>query len=756
MQLSEKIRPFLPFPFLFNKAQKTRSRNSRVRTPTLLQMEAVECGAAALGIILSHYGLIIPLPQLRTRCGVSRDGSKASNILKAARTFGLQAKGFKKEIDQLREIKPPYIIFWNFNHFLVVEGFGKDQVFLNDPATGPRQVSDQEFRESYTGVVLIMEPGPDFKRGGRKPSMITALWKRLQGSTSELLFCVLTGFVLVLPGISITAFAQIFIDNIMIQKQVEWIPPLLSTMALVTIVQAGLVLLQLKKLRYLQLRLSIQLTGQFLWHTLRLPVGFYAQRFAGEISSRLGLNNQVAGLLSGQLTRSVIDAVMTLFYGTMMVFYDPVLTIIAIVFVIINISVLRWISRQRTDNYMRLNQDLGKIAGLEIGGLQSIETIKSAALESDFFSKWAGYYAKSISAQQDLLKGELVLGSLPAFLSSLSTMIVLILGGLRVMDGYLTVGMLIAFQGLMNRFQQPVGSLVSLGSQIEQLSGSMNRLDDVLQNPIDPVFQAGLDQKFLRANSTDSQGIQLAMPTDIIRLQGYVELRNVTFGYSRVDAPLIKDFSCSLSPGQRIAFVGGSGSGKSTLSKLITGLYEPWEGEILFDGIPRQAVPRAVLTNSLSMVEQEIFLFGGTVRDNLTLWDDTIPDAQLLQACQDAAILDVVMAISGGLNGKLLESAANLSGGQRQRLEIARALVNNPSILVMDEATSALDAETEKQIDRNIRRRGCTCIVVAHRLSTIRDCDEIVVLDRGQVVQRGNHESMKDIPGAYAQLIQAG
>lgn len=514
-----------------------------------------------------------------------------------------------------------------------------------------------------------------------------------------------------------------------------------------TLMQAGLTFLQLRKLRYLHLRLSIQMTGQFLWHTLRLPVSFYAQRFAGEISSRISLNNHVAEVLSGEVTRSAIDAVMAIFYAVLMLMYDPVLTLIGIVSTAINVVVLRWVSRQRIDTYMRMNQDYGKIAGLEISGLQSIETLKSAALESDFFSRWAGYYAKSITAQQDLMKSDLMLGTLPTLLSTLSSMLLLVVGGLRVMDGHLSIGMLIAFQTLMGHFQEPVGTLVSLGNKLQELNGDMNRLDDVLQNPVDPVLKA--------ATSSEPPALQLATPITACRLQGAIELRDVSFGYSRVDEPLIKNFSCRLEPGQRIAFVGGSGSGKSTLSKLVTGLYELWDGEIVFDGIPRPQVPRAVITNSLSMVEQEIFLFGGTVRDNLTLWDDTISDAQLMQACQDAAILDIVMAIPGGLNGKLLEGAANLSGGQRQRLEIARALVSNPSILVMDEATSALDTETEKIIDRNIRRRGCTCIVVAHRLSTIRDCDEIVVLERGQVVQRGSHDEMKDMDGAYARLIQA-
>jgi len=728
-----------------SKATATKFKEIRIRTPTLLQMEAVECGAAALGIMLSYYGRIVPLPELRSICGISRDGSKASNILKAARSYNLQAKGLKKDVTQLREFKPPFIVFWNFNHFLVVEGFVGDRVWLNDPATGPRSVMLEEFNEAYTGVALLMEPGQEFKKGGRKSSIVRALYARLKGSLKELLYCILAGFLLVIPELAIAAASQVFIDEILVNNRFHWTRPLISGMAIAALLQLALTYFQLRKLRYLNVRLSIGMTSRFLRHLLNLPVGFYAQRFSGEISGRLAINTQVAQILTGQLTRTVIDAVMALVYGLVMFAYDPVLTMIGIIAVTINVIVLQWLSRQRTDLNIRMAQDFGKISGIEIGGLQSIETLKAGALESDFFARWGGYYAKATNAQQELGNADQILGLLPTFLTGLTSMLLLAVGGLRVMDGHLTIGMLIAFQTLMANFQGPVNTLVGMASTIQTLEGNLNRLDDVLGNPADPTATSDV---------TTSENLQqFATPTANSHLQGYVELRNVTFGYSPVDEPLIKNFSCSLKPGQRVAFVGGSGSGKSTLSKLVTGLYQPREGEILFDGIPRQQIPRSVLINSLSMVEQDIFLFGGSVRENLTLWDDTITDEQLMRACRDAAILDAVKAIPGGFNGQLLEGAANLSGGQRQRLEIARALVIDPSILVMDEATSALDTETERIVDRNIRRRGCTCLIVAHRLSTVRDCDEIIVLERGQVMERGTHEEMSRLNGAYARLI---
>jgi ATP-binding cassette subfamily C protein len=516
-------------------------------------------------------------------------------------------------------------------------------------------------------------------------------------------------------------------------------------MSLTLVLRGLLTWLQLQYLRQLKIKLAVGMSSRFLWHILRLPVGFYAQRFAGEISNRVSINNKIASVLSGQLATTVIDTVMVIFYAVVMFTYDRVLTVIGIVFSAVNVFTLQWVSRQRVDANMRLVQDKGKVAGVGIAGLQSMETLKASALESDFFSRWAGYYTKAINTQQELALTNQALGVLPSLLTSLTDLLILVVGGLRVMDGYLSIGMLVAFQSLMQSFLQPVNNLVSFGSTLQELEGDLNRLDDVLRNPTDPQLEP-------RSREEDKTNLT---PSSYFRLQGAVELRNVTFGYSSVDAPLIENFSCTLKPGQRVALVGGSGCGKSTIAKLVCGLYEAWQGEIIFDGKPKAQIPRAVLTNSIAMVEQEIFLFGGTVRDNLTLWDSTVPDSQLVRACIDAAIHEVILAIPGGYGGELMEGAANLSGGQRQRLEIARALVNNPAILVMDEATSALDGETEKIIDQNLRRRGCSCIIVAHRLSTIRDCNEIIVLERGKVVQRGTHEELWRVDGTYSRLLRS-
>ncbi|MDB5101344.1 MAG: bacteriocin system transporter, peptidase/ATP-binding protein [Cyanobacteria bacterium RYN_339] len=713
----------------------------RHRTPTVLQMEAVECGAASLAMILGGMGLFRPLAELRYECGVSRDGSKAANVLKAARRYGVESKGYKKELGELRAMPLPFIAFWNFNHFLVVEGWGRGIVYLNDPASGPRTVTDEEFDSGYTGVVLTFVPGPDFKQGGRKPNVLPNLLARLNTSVPAVTYCFLAALFMVLPSLAGPIFTQVFVDSVLVQGLDDWLRPLLAGMVIASVLTAGLSLLRSAILNKLHTKLSVSFTGGFLWHALRLPVGFYAQRFAGEIAGRVPVNEEVSHAISGPIAGAFVNVVMVVLYAAVMISFDPVLTLIGVSFAAFNFVVVKGVNRWREDAYTRLGIDYGKAGGTTIAGLQSIETLKASGLESDFFSRWAGYYAKAMNTQAEMGARDALISAVPTLLQGLAALGVLVVGGLRVMDGHLSIGMLVAFQSLMHSFMEPMGSLVELGSTLTKLTASMTRLDDVLGNAIDP-------------QTVPSAG---AMPGehDPVRLSGQVEIKNVSFGYSRLEPPLIEGFSLTLTPGQRVAFVGGSGSGKSTVAKLVTGLYDPWEGEILFDGRKRTEWARAVLTNSIAMVDQDLFLISGTVRENLTLWDETITDRDLTEACTDADILDVVAAMPGGLDALLLEGAVNLSGGQRQRLEIARALARDPAILVLDEATSALDTQSEKVVDRNLRKRGCTCIIVAHRLSTVRDCDEIIVFERGKVVQRGTHDALKSQPGHYASLIEA-
>jgi NHLM bacteriocin system ABC transporter peptidase/ATP-binding protein len=705
-------------------------------------MEAVECGAAALGIVLAHFGRWVPLEELRIACGVSRDGSKASNVVKAARQYGLEAKGFKKEPGSLRSIRPPMILHWNFNHFVVLEGFGrKGEVHLNDPASGPRVVTGEELDQAFTGVVLTFQPGEGFEKRGEPPRLIPALRSRLAGARSALLFVLLAGLALVVPGLVAPVFSKVFIDSVLLENRRDWLPPLLWGMGLTALMTGALTWLQQVYLLRLETRLAVGASSRFLWHVLRLPSEFFSQRYAGDISSRVAINDRVAQLLSRDLATNALGALVIVFFAAILFQYDAVLTLVGIAIVSLNVAALRYVSRKRVDGNRRLVQDQGKLLGTAIGGLQTIETLKATGGESDLFTRWAGYQAKVVNGRQELERYTQILDAVPPLLSAVNTALILGIGGLRVMNGDMTLGGLVAFQLLMVLFIAPVNRLVSLGGKLQMVEGDMNRLDDVLRYRLDPAAGSGPD-------AAPAEGAP-------VKLSGRLELRGVSFGYSRLDPPLIEGLSLTLKPGARVALVGGSGSGKSTLSRLVTGLYQPWDGEILFDGRPRSAVPPRVMTNSLAAVDQSVFLFEGSVRENLTLWDDTIPLPEVVAAAKDACIHDDVAARPGGYESHVEEGGGNWSGGQRQRLEIARALVGRPSILVLDEATSALDPTTESRIDEALRRRGCTCLIVAHRLSTIRDADEILVLERGKVVQRGTHDELKGVEGPYARLISA-
>ena len=715
-------------------------RTLRVKTPTVLQMEAVECGAAALAIILGYLGRVVPLEELRAACGVSRDGSKAVHMLKAARTYGLVAKGFRKEVADLHAGPLPVIVFWNFNHFVVLEGFGKDRVYLNDPAAGPRTVTAQEFDLSFTGVVLEFEPGPDFVRGGAPPSLLHAVRLRASGAETALFYALLAGAGLAVTGIVIPSFTKVFIDSVLVRQLEDWVVPLLIGMAATAVMRAGFSWLQQYCLYRVWKKLTLTSSSAFFWHVLRLPIDFFTQRYGGEIGSRVGLNDRVSTLVAGDLATNALNVVMAVFFIFVMFQYDLLLTLVSIGMAITNFIVLRAVSRRRIDGNRRLMKEQGKLNGLAMGGLQMIETLKASGTDSDFFARWSGHQAKSVNAQQELGVASQALDVVPPFLTALNTAVILAFGGFRVMDGELMVGSLVAFQSLSTSFMDPVNRLVTLGSTLQEVEATMNRLDDVLQNKTDE----SLDTEHTTVNGRTSPGTKLS---------GQLTIRGLTFGYSPLEPPLIEGFDLSLAPGARVALVGGSGSGKSTVARLVSGLYRPWAGEILFDGEPRNAFPRSVIANSLAVVDQDIFLFDGTVRENLTLWDSTVPDATIVGAARDANIHPEIAARPNGYDSRVEEGGINFSGGQRQRLEIGRALSIDPSILVLDEATSALDAVTEQAIDEHLRRRGCTCLIVAHRLSTIRDCDEIIVLDRGKVVQRGTHDLMSAVDGPYARLI---
>lgn len=724
----------------------TEKKRSKIRnyapTPTILQMEATECGAASLAMILARYKAFVPLEQLRSDCGVNRDGSKASNVVKAARMYGLSAKGFRMEPDELRKLKMPAILHWNFNHFVVLEGFKNGKVYINDPAAGKRVITEEELDMAFTGVVLTFEPGPEFKPMGVEPQLYRALFERLKGSELILSLICITGLFLVIPGLIIPTFSSIFIDDILLAGKDYWLRALVWGMVITGIIQALLTYIKSQYLLKMQTKIAIVTSGKFLWHVLRLPVQFFSQRYAGDVSQRMQSNDSVAAFLSGQLASTAINCVMLVFYFALMLSYSWKLTMVALAAAVINMGYLKYIAKKREDQNAKLQQDYGRMMGTAMGGLQIIETLKASGAEGDFFARVAGYHAKNITQQQLFGVSTQYLNTMPVLLTSLTDAAVLILGGFEVMAGVMTAGTLIAFRTLMSSFMSPITMLMQIGTQYQEMKADISRLDDVLNYEQDAVFRKEIPREEMYNDRYHK------------KLEGYVDITGLTFGYSPLEPPLIENFELHMKPGMRVALVGGSGSGKSTISKLITGIFEPWSGEIRFDGQNRRDIPRTVLANSIAVVDQDICMFADTIKNNLTLWDDFIPEDMILEAVRDAEIYDSIVEKPGGFEYRLAEGGRNMSGGQRQRIEIARALLNKPSILIMDEATSALDPVTEKKIADNIKAKGITCIIVAHRLSTIRDCDEIIVLSKGKVVQRGTHDELKNQEGYYAELIK--
>ena len=642
------------------------------------------------------------------------------------------------EPERLKKITLPAILFWKFGHFLVLEGFGKNKVYLNDPACGPRVVSDKTFDEDFTGVVLIMQPGPEFRKSGQKARFLPLLKTWLKGHYKDLIFLFLAGIGLAVPGLLIPIFSKIFVDQVFMNEVSTWFVPMILGLAFSASLRLLFTWIQQSSLVRFEASLSIGHSSKFFWRLLHLPVNFHIQRPPGDLAMRLSSNSEVAMQLSGQLGNTLLNLFTIVIYSILMAFYSIPLTLIGIFLSLLNFAALKYISRKRVDINQQMLQENGKIFGLATSGLRMIESIKANASEQEFFTRWSGYQTKLLNLQQRLGMLSQSLQIAPLLLGLLTTTIVLVMGSLYIIDGTMSVGTFVAFQSLLASFTAPIISLVNLGGTLQNVEGSMRRIADVYQYPF-----------ALNEQGKNSNPAKLAVKTE-----GYVELKDIIFGYSRLDAPLIKDFSLRLEPGSRVAIVGQSGSGKSTMAALVSGLYQPWAGEILFDGKTVDKISPVLFHQSVALVDQNIFLFGGTVRENLTMWDPSVPEKQVQQAATDACIYEDIASRPGGFDSEVEESGRNFSGGQRQRIEIARALVHNPSVIILDEATSALDSKTEHLIDMNLRRRGCTCIIIAHRLSTIRDCDEIIVLKKGEIVQRGTHESLVKEEGLYLELIK--
>jgi len=714
----------------------SRAEHRYARTPTVLQLEAVECGAASLAMMLGFFGRTVPLEELRMRCGVSRDGSTAGNMVRAAALYGLEAKGHKYGLEALRKVAPPFVVFWEFRHFLVVEGYDNRRVFLNDPATGRRSVLWDEFDRNFTGVTITFAKTDAFETNAVVPSGLVILAQRVRESLDAVTFIVMAGIALVVPGIVIPALTKVFVDDVLIGKHVVWGPWIVLVMGLAIALSSLLVALQQAISLRLQTKLAVTSASRFFWHVLNMPMNFYAQRSAAELAYRVHLNDRIAELLSGRVTTAAIRAISALFFLVLMLRYDVALALLSVAIAALNLLALAAANRSRSDANATLLQAEGELLGTAVMGIRYIETLKAAGAERAFLQRWGSRLARVVNARQQLGFPTQLLVAAPRLLAMLNAAAILGFGSLRVIDGTLSLGALFAFYLLSEQFSAPFAEIVRFGSEFQEMDGSLKRIEDVYRYP------------------ATVPPLEVAEPRREI-LHGGLELRNIRFGYSPVAPPLVDGLSLHVAPGKQIAVVGSTGSGKSTVTKLVSGLYEPWAGAVLYDGKLRAAYDRRAFAAAVAMVDQEIALFAGTVRANITLFDPTIDDAAIERAARDACIHDEIMARSGGYDAIVEEEGRNFSGGQRQRLEIARALVRDPALIILDEATSALDAITEAQVAENLRRRGCSCVIVAHRLSTIRDSDEIIVLERGAIVERGTHDSLVSLGGRYKELVTA-
>ena len=708
------------------------------KVPVIMQLENLECGAACLAMVMAYYGKWVPLEQVRRDCGVSRDGSKAKNIYIAAEHYGFDVEAFRMSPEALKESGQfPCIIHWNMNHFVVLDGFRGKNVYLNDPARGTVKVSWDEFDKSFTGVVIVPTPSEHFEKGGARRSTIDFARKRLVGAGAAVAFVMLATALSYLFGIVNSVTSKVYVDRIISGVNPDWLTPFINLLIVLAVLQ--IVVSWVQTIYSLKINGKMAVVGSttYMWKVLRMPMEFFSQRLAGDIQGRADLNASIANTLVSTFAPLLLNTTMMIFYLVMMLRQSVLLTAIGLSTMLINIVLSRIISKKRI-NIMRVQlRDTGKLEASTVTGYDMIETIKASGAEEGFFRKWAGYQA-SVNAQSiKNLKTNLYLGMIPELLNSITNYLVLVLGIYLIIQGHFTLGSVVMFQGFLQSFMAPAMTLISAGQMIQEMRSQMERIEDVMEYPDD-------ENLIDTAEASDAQ---------LAKLRGNVELSGITFGYSRLEEPLIKDFSLSVKSGQRVALVGPSGCGKSTISKLISGLYQPWDGEIKYDGKPRSAYPRDVMTGSIAVVDQDIIVFEDTIANNIKMWDETILDFEMIMAANDAQIHEDILGMPGGYQHKLISGGRNLSGGQRQRLEIARVLAMDPTVIILDEATSALDAKTEYEVVNAIKKRGITCIVIAHRLSTVRDCDEIIVLDHGTAVERGTHDELMKLNGAYAELV---
>ena len=708
------------------------------RVPVVLQLEALECGAASLAMVAAYYGKWVTLEKVRTDCGVSRDGSSAANIVKAARNYGFKVNKYMRDPESIRKKGVfPCIIHWNFDHFVVLNGFRGRYAYINDPARGTVSVSEEEFDRAFTGITINIVPGEAFQPDGNRQSVLYAAVKKLRMTGTGLEVAGAASFLLALIGILYPIMSGFFIDELLDGHGSRLRFGFTVVMLILAVLQLAAAWIQTIYQLRAKGKLSVIGCSTYMWKVMQLPMEFFSQRSVSDVFIRMDMLESLAASLTNLFAPLVMNTVTIVLCIVLMLRQSPVMTAISVCALVVNLFLSGFIARTHENTVRVMERDREKLNAETLSGLSMIETIKVSGAETSYFEKWSGFQAAANTQKVRSERADTLLSKISEVLAQIAYFVLMLLGLRYVMQSRFTLGAVWTFLGFLSLLMSPVYSVSGARKQLQTMRTQFERVEDILQNP---------------SNSSIADP-PAGMTEGIYKLKGDIELKNLTFGYSRLAEPVIRNFSFSIRAGSSVAVVGASGCGKSTLSKLISGLYEPWEGEILFDGKRRNEISREVMTGSVAVVDQDIMLFEGTIEHNIKMWDKSIEDFEVILAARDAQIHGDVMAREGGYQAKLAADGRNLSGGQRQRLEIARVLAADPSIIILDEATSALDAKTEYDVAHSITNRGITCIIIAHRLSTIRDCDEIIVLDKGSIVERGTHEALMKRGGRYKELV---
>jgi ATP-binding cassette, subfamily B, bacterial len=718
----------------FPALRKLTATGTARQIPFIQQLSATECGAACLAMLLGYYGKQVPLSDVRDVIGVQRDGVNALALIQAGRWYGLRGRGVRLGLEALPYLAKGAILHWEFAHFVVFERWCKDGVAIVDPAYGRRWVPMEQFNRAFTGVALTFEPADDFQPKADRQRVVWGYVKYMVGHSGLLGRLGVLSILLQLFALALPLLTGMLVDRV-IPHGDEHLLTVLSLGMLAMVLFSFLAsLIRSHLLLYLRTHLDTQMTLGFLEHLAMLPYAFFQQRSEGDLMMRVNSNAQIRELLTSTALSGLLDGALASVYLVILLLASPAMAALVLLLGLLQAGVFLLSYRRYQELMSRDLQTQAKAQSYLVQMLAGIETLKAGALEERAVEQWSHLFVDELNVA--LKRGRLS-ALVEASMNALrigSPLLVMWFGGLQALNGSLSVGTMLALNALASGFLSPIATLISTALQLQLLRSYIERLEDVLQAPPEQA----------------KRGMSRAPG-----LTGAIELDNVSFSYGPLAAGGVHKVSVHIAPGQKVAIVGRSGAGKSTLAKLLLGLYQPSSGRVLYDGLDLAGLDLHSVRQQCGIVTQRSYLFGTSIRENITLQDPTIPLPQVVEAAQLAGIHEDIIAMPMGYDTLLLDGGGSLSGGQRQRVALARALVHRPAILLLDEATSALDAITEAQVHRHLAALRCTRIVIAHRLNTIRDADLILVLEDGAIVERGAHAALLAHRGPYAALVQS-